>query len=292
MTRRVAVFSVFLVMFVAGCSTTKASQPAKTVLSSAAYQHLLTGIETRLGHDNRLMSAALSPGAVSLVVTATEGDVSSAVTRLSQVSAPTSMKAGQAGLIAALRAYGRALSGAGQAVSLDQICAGSAELEQISQSSGATKLRATVLASAAPQAIPDAVTRLPNGTVIRREKQNGLGELTIINTGGNTDAVLDLVLAGRVAALAVYVRAASTATVKNVPNGNYQVYIATGAGWDPVNHLFTRACGYQKQDSTVAFTTSTHGNTTDYVDEQITITPVVNGNVQLSKVPPDQFPES
>jgi len=77
------------------------------------------------------------------------------------------------------------------------------------------------------------------------------------------------VLAGQVAAIAIYVHAASSATVNDVPDGNYEVYIATGTDWDPVNHLFTRGCGFQKMD-----------------------TPIVGGNVQMTKLSPGQFPQS
>jgi hypothetical protein len=104
--------------------------------------------------------------------------------------------------------------------------------------------------------------------------------------------VVDLVLTGRMTALAVYVRAASSATVKGVANGDYQVYTTTGSGWDRVNQVFTRACGFQKMDSPIDFTTTTHGNATQYVQEQITITPVTDGNVQVTDVPPAQFPQS
>ena len=296
MMRPVTVFALVLTLGVAaGCSSAKqsvATRSAATAISSAAYHQLLSGVEAKLVKDKQLVSAALTSSSVSLAVTITADDVSSAVTRLSQVSAPVSMKAGQADLVAALRAYGNALSSAAGAVGADQICAGSAELAQIGQSGGVARLRATALAAAVPQATAGTEVRLANGTVISRAKKTGLGDLTIINAGGSTDAVVDLVLTGRVAALAVYVRAASSTTVKGVTDGDYQVYITTGSGWDPVHHLFTRACGFQKMDSPADFTTSTHGNTTDYVQDQITITPVVNGNVQVTKVPPAQFPES
>jgi hypothetical protein len=296
MTRPATLFALLLALCIAGCSAAKPSSAAPpsgpTAISAAAYQQLLSGIDAKLVKDKQLVSAALTSSSVSLAVTITADDVSGAVMRLSQVSAPASMKAGQADLVAALRAYGSALSSAARTVDADQICAGSAELAQISQSGGVARLRATALAAAVPQATADTEVRLANGTVISRAKKTGLGDLTIINTGGSTDAVVDLVLTGRVAALAVYVRAASSTTVKGVTDGDYQVYITTGSGWDPVHHLFTRACGFQKMDSPADFTTSTHGNTTQYVQDQITITPVVNGNVQVTKVPPAQFPRS
>lgn len=141
-----------------------------------------------------------------------------------------------------------------------------------------------------PQALAD--DRPANGALIRPADHKGLGDLLIINTGGSSDAVVDLVLTGNVAAMAIYVHAASSATVKDVPDGSYAAYIATGTDWDPANHLFTRGCGFQKMETSIDFTTSTHGNTTYYSQDQITITPVVNGNVQTTKLSPSQFPQS
>lgn len=92
--------------------------------------------------------------------------------------------------------------------------------------------------------------------------------------------------------LYLYVRAGSTATVKGVGDGNYQAYFTGGTDWDAADHRFTRSCDFEKFDTNVSFTTTTHGNETDYVQDELTLTQVVNGNVQTSKVPAQQFPQS
>jgi hypothetical protein len=292
MMRAMGVCGFVLLLSVAGCTTAKQAtpEPSATPISAAAYQQLLSGISAQLGEDDHLMSAALSSSSISLAMTIAEGDISTAVAQLSRVSAPASMKSEQAGQIAALRAYGSAIGGAARNVSTDQICARSAELAQLGQSGVVAMLRAHGFSLATPQALAD--DRPANGALIRRADHKGLGDLMIINTGGSSDAVVDLVLAGRVAAMAIYVHAASSATVKAVPNGSYEAYIATGTDWDPANHLFTRRCGFQKMDTPIDFTSTTHGDTTYYSQDQITITPVVNGNVQTTKVSPGQFPQS
>jgi hypothetical protein len=292
MMRPVGVCAFVLLLSAAGCTTAKqaAPQPSATPVSASAYQRLLSGISAQLGNDDQLMSAALSSSSISLAMTIAEGDVSTAVAQLSRVAAPASMKSEQAGQIAALRAYGGALGGAARNVSADQICAGSAELAQLGQSSAVAMLRAHGFSLAMPQALAD--DRPANGALIRRADHKGPGDLMIVNTGGSSDAAVDLVLAGRAAAMAIYVHAASSATVSDVPDGSYEVYIATGTDWDPANHLFTRGCGFQKMDTPISFTTSTHGNTTYYSQDQITITPVVSGNVQMTTLAPAQFPQS
>ena len=130
---------------------------------------LLSGINAQLANDDHLMSAALSSSSISLAMTIAEGDVSTAVAQLTRVSAPASMKSEQAAQLAALRAYGSALSGAARNVNADQICAGSAELAQLGQSSAIAMLRAHGFSLAMPQALAD--DRPANGALIRRADQ-------------------------------------------------------------------------------------------------------------------------
>lgn len=144
-----------------------------------------------------------------------------------------------------------------------------------------------------PQFLPpptaDTSRSLASGTLIKKPARRGLGELAIINTAGTTDAVVTMVRDG-VTAMAVYVRAGAVSTARHIGDGVYQIYVTTGTDWDAAEHAFTRECAFQKMNTTFAYVTTTHGSTTQYSDDQITLTPVVHGNVTISKVPAAAFP--
>jgi hypothetical protein len=77
--------------------------------------------------------------------------------------------------------------------------------------------------------------RLANGALVRRAVPGGLGQLTSHN-GNDQDAVVSLVRgSGSVAALALYVRAKSSATTTSVADGTYQVYYTLGFAGAPVH---------------------------------------------------------
>lgn len=282
---------LIIVIFVAaGCSSNKPA-PQPSAMSVAAYDQVVNGISGTLTRDTAGIDGALTPAAVGSAITTARGDTSAAVSQLQHLTAPAQVKTARAALISALRAFGGALGSAATAASTDQVCAGSSALAMLSRSSGAAPLR-SALGSVLPPTTADTTRRLANGALIKRPVKTGLGELTIINNGGTSDAVVELARGAGTAEVALYVRAGSTATVKDIGDGNYQAYFTGGVDWDAAHHLFTRSCGFQKFDTTVGFTTTTHGDTTQYVQEELTLTQVVNGNVQTSKVPAEQFPQS
>jgi hypothetical protein len=70
--------------------------------------------------------------------------------------------------------------------------------------------------------------RLANGTVVKPPVRAGPGEAIVINNG-STDAVVTLALGdSRAAAMAVYARAGSPATVTGIGDGSYQEYVTSG----------------------------------------------------------------
>jgi hypothetical protein len=211
-------------------------------------------------------------------------------------------------MVSALRTFRGNLTSTGTAAGGDEVCAGSAALAMLSNSAGAAQLRAaeTQLSAADPalsgaragsaSVVPPASAymhrRLANGALVRRAVPGGLGQLTIHN-GNDQDAVVSLVRgSGSVAALALYVRAKSSATTTSVADGTYQVYYTTGSDWDSREHLFTRFCDFEKLNKDSTFTTTQGSSETQYTTESITLNTVFAGNVTASKVPADRFPAS
>jgi len=300
----------------AGCSSAAPAPQASTrpispvtILASpmapAKYQHLLTAIDEKLAADTRLLRAARTPLAVSAAATKAQNDISADVSQLQKISAPAALRAAQAALISALRDFGTDLGSASTAAGADQVCAGSSAVAMLSRSGAAAQLRSadSGLATADPAApvqmgsfLPpvtaDTDRRLANGATVKRTTGSGLGQL-VIDNGGSTDALVDLVLGrGHAATMAIYVRARSSSTTTGIGDGTYQVYVTSGTDWDSGHHLITRNCYFEKFDKSIPFTTRNLSNETQYTRERITLTAVPGGNVTVSQVRPEQFPVS
>jgi hypothetical protein len=295
-TRAIAALSAVLVILAAG-GCTRSRQAAATapvrVVGVSAYRLMLSTVVVSLASDLQRLRTAQAPAAVSSAAAAAEHDVAGDIRTLQGSRGPASAQAAQAALIAALRQYATSLGSIGAAAGSDQVCAGYSAAALLSRSTGAARLRQAQAGAGMPQFLPPPTAatdrRLANGTLIMAPVPRGLGELTIINTAGTTDAVVGMVLGGRTA-MAVYVQAGATRTVRHIGDGVYQVYVTTGADWDAAGRLFTRGCGFEKMNTTFDYVTTTHGNATQYAADQITLTPAADGNVTLSNVPADQFP--
>jgi hypothetical protein len=70
----------------------------------------------------------------------------------------------------------------------------------------------------------------------------------------------------------------------------YVFYMTSGTDWDAANRLFTRNCDFEKFGGTNDFTTTRKGDTIEYTEERIGLTPQVGGTVTETKVPSSQFP--
>jgi hypothetical protein len=135
----------------------------------------------------------------------------------------------------------------------------------------------------APPKVP--TSRPANGAFIKKATRHGSGKLKIKNGGGDTTVSLVPVKGTKKPVFTVYVRARSTYTVSRVSSGDYSVYYATGAGWNPVRKGFTSNCGFNRFDD--AFRFSEYPISTTW---EITMTPVAGGNASTSDVDPDAFP--
>lgn len=163
-------------------------------------------------------------------------------------------------------------------------------LARLGQSDGTAAAPAPVPASttAAPAPVTPAPTpkgpRPATGAVIVEQGRSGNGELTAVN-GGSTDAYVTLA-SGQQVIRGFYVRAGETATISDVPDGTYDIYFATGEGWNEDLRGFTAARQATRYDDPFTFTTTS----TQFTTWTVTLTPVVGGNAPSSDLSPDAVP--
>jgi hypothetical protein len=137
------------------------------------------------------------------------------------------------------------------------------------------------------------LTAPPNGKVLFQLKQKGVGQLTVKN-GTAHDAVVKLInpRLNKVVA-SFYVRANQNAELKDIPNGSYNVVFGTGKYWSPSAARFTKQVSYSMFEKTFDFTTRTRqegeSRVTEYSVFEITLHPVVNGNVKTKNISEKDF---
>jgi len=207
------------------------------------------------------------------------------------VAAPQSAEAGHAGVVAGLRALAGRLSAAADDVRSGALCTPPAALAQLTRSPAAGELRSAARRLRARGFAADGLIvrrrrmparQLPNGAVLAR-LGSGPGRLVVRN-GSDGDGVVKLV-AGR-KRVTVYVARHRTAEVADIADGDYSVFFASGRGWDGGRNTFSRACGFTRFDETMPFRS---GNGT-YRRFTITLSPVVGGTAQTSRLDPREFP--
>ncbi|MFB4280496.1 MULTISPECIES: hypothetical protein [unclassified Nonomuraea] len=129
-----------------------------------------------------------------------------------------------------------------------------------------------------------AAARPGNGRILYDRISGGLGTLKIKN-GTSKDGVVALVR-GRTKAISIYVRAKSTASIKDVRDGTYRIYFTTGYRFSTSKGRFTRAAAYQRFNDRLKFVTTSRSTTI----WTLTLNPVRGGNAKTSSVNPSDFP--
>ncbi|MFI7612248.1 hypothetical protein ACIBP6_13605 [Nonomuraea terrae] len=129
-----------------------------------------------------------------------------------------------------------------------------------------------------------AAARPANGRIIYDRYSGGLGRLTIKN-GTAKDGVVTLVR-GKTKAISIYVRARSTASIKDVRDGTYRIYFTTGYRFSTSKGRFTRSAVYQRFDRRLTYvTTATAARVWT-----LTLNVVRGGNATTSPINPKDFP--
>ncbi|GAA5045141.1 hypothetical protein HNP84_002688 [Thermocatellispora tengchongensis] len=137
---------------------------------------------------------------------------------------------------------------------------------------------------AQPASTLDAAARPRNGTILYARISGGLGKLKIQN-GTRKDGVVTLVR-GRSKAISIYVRARSSATVRNVKDGTYRIYFTTGYRFSVSKGRFTREATYQRFNRRLTFRTTSSTSTV----WTLTLNPVIGGNASTTNINPKDFP--
>ena len=130
--------------------------------------------------------------------------------------------------------------------------------------------------------------RPANGAVVTKRGKAGKGELAIEN-GTDEDALLTLARDGR-AVYAVYIRASADAELTGIADGDYEMFVAQGDGWNDELRRFTASPDYTKFDDPASFATVRETDGIRYTRLRITLQPVVGGNAGTDPVDPESYP--
>ena len=131
-------------------------------------------------------------------------------------------------------------------------------------------------------------SRPANGAVVPKRGKAGKGELAIEN-GTDEDALLTLSRDGR-AVYAVYIRASAQAELTGIADGDYEMFVAQGDGWNDELRRFTASPDYTKFDDLASFATVRETDGIRYTRLRITLQPVVGGNAGTDPVDPESYP--
>jgi hypothetical protein len=278
-------------LVVAGCgesgsssadtAATDGTPAAAAALSEAEYQDLvddgtkavskaLGGVRTtstRSGLQSRLEDAS--------------GSLDDASKALSGAAAPDSAQDHE-GLVSAFEGFSAAVGDAASKVESGALCTGPAVLASLTRSGAAGDLRAATGVKALKKQ-PYPALRLKSGMVLSRKGGTGPGVLVIKN-GNKREGVVKLRAGGK--RMSIYVGAGKTATIQQIPDGNFEVYFASGVSWDGKRNTFTRNCSFTRFEDKMKFV-SGGGQYTQFT---ITLNAVSGGNAPSQEIDPEDFP--
>ena len=283
-------------LVIAGCGGAEAADQAareQAPLSDAEYQALVddgaaavkSALSGARGADDR--------AALQQALEASASDIGEAAKQLDSAQAPDAAKNANGGAATALDGLAEAFKKTAGRVESGEYCTAPAALAGITRSGAAKELRAAAkeleaggfeTGTLAPKQARTPSVKLKNGAVLARKGGAGLGEVQITN-GGDHDGVVKLVAGSK--RTTVHVRKNGSATVKQIPDGSYKVFFASGSSWDGKRNTFSRDCGFTAFDDKMKFT-SGGGRYTRY---SLTLNPVAGGNASSSPVDPGDFPQ-
>ncbi len=147
--------------------------------------------------------------------------------------------------------------------------------------------------AAQPKTVPNPLTimasNLPSSTVLIPPTTIGGGSLKVIN-GTNRDAYIKLVEPrSRTLVAAFYVNSSSVFTLKQVPDGTYQLLFVLGENWDNKTQSFRGDKRFARFDRSLNFKTIQLDDRIRYSVFELTLNPVVGGNATTSGVAEQEF---
>ncbi len=271
------------VLALAGCGSTDAptssddspsATPAAKAISEAEYQALLKDSGRSVNKAFTSVRAASSRDGLQKRLEQSAGELEKLTDELG--ARPGSDAA------AAMKGLTAAFASAAGKVESGGLCTGPAAVAQLTRSGAAGDLR-QVDKGLAPKRQPFPALKLKNGFVLSRKGGTGPGILVIKN-GNNREGVVKLVSKDK--RMSIYVARKGSAQVAQIPDGNFDVYFASGVSWDGKRNTFTRNCGFTKFEDKMKFT-SGGGQYTQFT---ITLNPVAGGNAPSRQIDPKDFP--
>ncbi|MCA2221983.1 hypothetical protein [Nonomuraea aurantiaca] len=142
----------------------------------------------------------------------------------------------------------------------------------------------TAASAVSPAADSAAAARPRNGKILYDRVSGGQGTLKIKN-GTSRDGVVTLVK-GRTKAISIYVRARSSASVRDVRDGTYRVYFTTGSRFRTSKGRFSQSAVYQRFNDRLKFTTTATSRSV----WTLTLNPIRGGNARTTSINPKDFP--
>jgi hypothetical protein len=281
-------------------SPTTSPTPATPPVSPEQYAQLLAAVDTALTPALQQVASGHNPTDLGTAVTSMRSTTMTQVSTLDRTHPPEAVKSAHNNLVSALGAFATLLDATANSVKAGEVCAGSEALSRITTSPAADQVRAAAQAAATvdpahpykigaflPGANAAQNRRLGNGVYIKKGTRNGSGKLKIDNIGGSDDAAISLVPANtKTTSFTVYVLAGQSYTVTGIKDGTYQIYLTSGADWEPAAPGFSRKCGFSKFADTFDFSTTSG----QYTQWTITLTAAAGGNARTDDVNPGDFP--
>ena len=266
-------------------------------MSAQAYQAMLDTVDTELKAPMDTLGSATQPADVHAFGTSLSGAIQEATVGLRSITPPAAVARANEELAGALDSLGTQAEDLSTTDSGARICAGSAGLARLTQSTAAQNVRDAVhsLATAdssqaytfgafLPAPIPDRNRRLANGQLIKKAP-GGKSQFVIKNQAAR-DVVVTLASVNTSdATFVVYLRSGADTTVKGVPDGTYALYVSGGVDWDGDLRLFTTDCGAGEMDHPYAVTSTA----SQYTKWTVTLG-VQGGGIPQSGVDPGSIP--
>jgi hypothetical protein len=284
----------------ASTGPTSSPTPATPPVSPEDYAKILTGVDNGMGPAFAKVAASHNAAETAANVDQLHTATLSVLNTLDKTTPPEAVKSAHSDLVSALGAFLTTVNDTTAASKNGGVCAGSGAIVALTNASSANQLRSVTASFAkadpahqykvatflpAPAAAQN--RRLPNGSFTKKGSRNGQGHLKIDNKAGTTDAAVSLTTVGSKASVfTVYVLAGQTYTVTGIKDGTYEIYLTSGADWDPAAPGFSRTCNFEKFADTFAFKTTS----TSATIWTITLQAVVGGNAQTDSVNPGDFP--
>lgn len=130
--------------------------------------------------------------------------------------------------------------------------------------------------------------RPANGAVVTKRGKAGRGELAVEN-GTDEDALLTLARDGQ-AVYAVYIRASADTELAGIADGDYEMFVTQGDGWNAELRRFTASPDYSRFDDPASFATVREADGIRYTRLRITLQPVVGGTAATVPVDQNAYP--